>query len=255
MVYSHYWTQRRQFTRAEWTAFSRGCFNLFELCHTLRIPLAFEFDQPDQPPLINRDELRFNGVGRDGHESLQITRLRPSKSRAEKPRGWDYCQTDRKPYDLAVTAVLAYLDSICPDAFAASSDGDEEAWRAGALLASKAWPEATIELPRAIRDQARFAKFEDSSKHHQLVWGHDGKLYLERHADRWVILLPLDHDDLNVWEQALPKSQRKWGPFVTDADREACAARRLEALWKAYGAQAKPPGGLPPLPKSDGDRV
>jgi hypothetical protein len=47
---------------------------------------------------------------------------------------YNYCKTERKPYDDAVVAVLLAMSCCAPGAFAIRSDGDASDWAAGAEL-------------------------------------------------------------------------------------------------------------------------
>lgn len=79
------------------------------------------------PPETNSHRVLLNGCrpGLD-HETFHLCRDAVS----------DCCKTARKPYDIVVTACLAYMASTW--GYDASSDGDVEDWEAGTELANKA---------------------------------------------------------------------------------------------------------------------
>lgn len=47
---------------------------------------------------------------------------------------WDFCKTSRKPYDVAVSAILLRCHQLSPDALDIASDGgSDHEWRHGAF--------------------------------------------------------------------------------------------------------------------------
>jgi hypothetical protein len=136
MGYTHYWRPQREFTSAEWVRI----IEVAKAMHAIsRVALCREYDEPESLPVFgDDDEIRFNGIGSDGHETFLILR---------KPdEGFAFCKTAHKPYDVMVTGVLAAIADIAPGALKISSDGDEAAWGDGLALACAAtedeiaWP-------------------------------------------------------------------------------------------------------------------
>ena len=75
----------------------------------------------------------FNGLGENAHETFaweKICPMQPDWRRAE-PMFFDFCKTQEKPYDAAVTACLLWLKECYGDAVEISSDGTWQEWRAG----------------------------------------------------------------------------------------------------------------------------
>lgn len=66
----------------------------------------------DEPPLVSKELIRFNGRGENGHETFFLT-----------PHYYAFCKTNKKPYDLAVCEVLLILKHYYRDDFELSSDG------------------------------------------------------------------------------------------------------------------------------------
>jgi hypothetical protein len=152
MGYTHYWTRPRfEISKAVWKQITNDVQRIVALSPT---PLAYESDQ-QKPPCADGKLIRFNGIGEDGHETFYIERSitdRKPRYQGDNPK-WTFCKTAHKPYDVAVTAVLAYLDSRWPDLFKqVSSDGEPSDWQAGIELARKALPElaTTIRVPRGV---------------------------------------------------------------------------------------------------------
>lgn len=100
-----------------------------------KIVLAWEYDSPleqqpslfggakmlPKPPQVDNDCIRFNGWKDEGHETFLV-------SRESQPRGnestFDFCKTERKPYDLAVMLCLIIMHEAAPGSFRVESDGE-----------------------------------------------------------------------------------------------------------------------------------
>jgi len=74
--------------------------------------VQFECDNSKRP-VVSKKQIRFNGIGEDGHETFMI-----SNSSFE----FNFCKTARKPYDVVVCEVLLVLNAFCPH-LSISSDG------------------------------------------------------------------------------------------------------------------------------------
>jgi len=68
---------------------------------------------------VNDEEIRFNGVENDGHETMAL---------GVDTEGFNFCKTARKPYDLAVTSLLIIASQHLGDLIEVSSDGDLSDW-------------------------------------------------------------------------------------------------------------------------------
>ena len=93
MGYTNYWTKKRSFTDDEWK----------------RIKDEYEWIQEMGEDIIvdqseNKDEIMFNGMAIKGldHETFYIDKKNDKKS-------FDFCKTNRKPYDLAVWHLLYFI--------------------------------------------------------------------------------------------------------------------------------------------------
>ncbi len=153
MGYTHYMYQTRDLTEDEWRAFTKG----FERLLTLDgVPPLSRIDEDfEVPPEITNELICFNGVGDDSHETCVVYRTKTDGITGEpsdREEVFSFTKTARKPYDVVVTAVYAYLESSFPDAFHISTDGEERNWVAGVTLAQRAWPEIDIGIPRRCRD-------------------------------------------------------------------------------------------------------
>ncbi len=126
MGYTHYWTSTRAATPEEWALVCRAARIIIRLAAKVRVPLAWEYDEPRKPPQVDGEDIRFNGVEEDGHETFLFSRDRADAT---------FCKTAKKPYDLAVTAILIAADTLAPGVWEISSDGTPEDWAPGLGLA------------------------------------------------------------------------------------------------------------------------
>ena len=96
-----------------------------------------EYDEPSCP-LVNYDEIWFNGKGDDGHETFVIKREdKPQEWREDKETVFGFCKTAQKPYDIYVTAVLLLAKINLEDEIQISSDGCISDWQPAVDLINK----------------------------------------------------------------------------------------------------------------------
>ena len=103
MGYTHYWSNDRSFTAAEWREVQKVARKVIKTAKAQGIALQFESDN-SRPPFVGHDVIRFNGPGDDGHETFYLTRTADEFS---------FCKTARKPYDAAVVAILQAAAVYC----------------------------------------------------------------------------------------------------------------------------------------------
>jgi hypothetical protein len=160
MGYTHYWTQTRSFTAVEW---SEVCTDIAAILsyveHGCDIPLANGHGEPGTHPVIDADDIMFNGVDNendDAHETMVVSRKR-EKAWEGGTLGWACTKTARKPYDLAVTAVLCYLSSVA-GTHSVSSDGNGSNFVAGLAAAREALPNKAniLDIPMGVMEADRW---------------------------------------------------------------------------------------------------
>lgn len=135
MGYTHYYTQTRDFTEAEFAQITDALKAIFAAAALKGITIADAHGGRGSLPDIDPDFVSFNGSCESSHESCVIERIRQEPYPGGE-LGWSCTKTARKPYDQVVTAVLTYLVN-CWD-YEVSSDGDVEDWEAGVTLAESA---------------------------------------------------------------------------------------------------------------------
>lgn len=113
MGYTHYWEPvGSPPTDKQWDEIQAAAREVVQQYIDL---LCWERDEPERPPEISTECIRFNGKGEDGLDTFVINR---------KQKDFDFCKTARKPYDAAVVAVLRAVRRICPNWLRLASDGD-----------------------------------------------------------------------------------------------------------------------------------
>lgn len=130
MGYTHYWYREKEI-HAE--VFAAIAHDFRTLCSALeRNGVRLAGGSGDGEPVINLDEVCFNGLGDDSHETFYFPRILDldSWSRPEKAdRYFEFCKTARKSYDLAVTAFLIMAKHYLGDSIIVRSDGDIDEWQ------------------------------------------------------------------------------------------------------------------------------
>lgn len=241
MGYTHYWTQKRDMTREEWAELVEGAMSIAAGAILSGVAICREYTEPMQLADMDGNRICFNGSGDDGHETFLLTRKRDKEN-------WNFCKTARKPYDDVVTAILAYLDSIHGDKWVITSDGRTADWARGVEIARKAWPAKAnqTQAPRDVIETDRYARYYDRDKHYQVACSHDGRLWVERHSDKFRAPLPFaDERGYNELVASWGRAYRKYGSFNGDA--ETCAKKRLARVWKLFGANAEAPEFFAPI--------
>lgn len=157
MGYTHYWTQTKTLNKAQWA----------DVASDVRQIIYAAAVRPTDPVLIERGgdiggydlapgTVDLNGLGSEGCETFRITKARALRSAEDKRHGakdgWNFCKTERRPYDVIVTAILCYLESV-PGAWSVDSDGDAADWQAGLALARYALPryDNQLHIPAAVQ--------------------------------------------------------------------------------------------------------
>lgn len=141
MGYTHYWNRSADFTTEQW---EKICLETLDIivkwCDKKRVTLAFEHDSgyevnprvwggaymAPKVPEVSPDLIRFNGWRGEGHETFYLTRVKPDNPAydPDAKESFDFCKTNRKPYDIAVMLVLLSMKRHAPDTVRVASDGD-----------------------------------------------------------------------------------------------------------------------------------
>jgi len=117
MGYTHYWDQKAEPSYMQWFEIMEHFKHL--LLHT-SMCIQAESDDPS-PFLITNDHIRFNGVGDEGHETFDLSRINVGE--------FEFCKTANKPYDKFVVFVLILVHNLAPGCYIITSDGNGIDWQ------------------------------------------------------------------------------------------------------------------------------
>jgi len=120
MGYTHYWYLKQGIKKLS----DRCLSDLKKVAEEHKEIIQFESDDKDKP-LIKNKEIRFNGIGEEGHETFLFSLKKGGKFIQEDEDGFVFecCKTARKPYDLVVCKMLLILKAELQDKIKLSSDG------------------------------------------------------------------------------------------------------------------------------------
>ncbi len=127
MGYSHYFHPTEPCPLDAW---KRICFAFRKVIKHADIQIANEWGDVGSAPVINDDAIAFNGIGKQGYETMALRR--------NGSRTFDCCKTGGAAYDRAVVALLSIAHHYAPVAWNISSDGHPLDWEAGVSLAKQA---------------------------------------------------------------------------------------------------------------------
>lgn len=174
MGYTHYFNQRRNFTRKQWEIVSADLRTIVTYAqHECGIALANGMGDGGTSPEFTADLIMLNGVGDDSHETFMVRRAIKTTPDypGETDLGGDFTKTAQKPYDAVVTACLCYLTTatrredptshepiIGSETFSATSDGKGADFLVGLDLARKALPHLgnVLDIPMEVMKEDRW---------------------------------------------------------------------------------------------------
>lgn len=124
MGFTNYWTRPNKPVPAKaWDAFIADVRKIFKEHADI---IARESDLPDRAPVADDTEVRFNGIGDEGHDTFHLTRdFEPQDWRKPEDGQFAFCKTNRRPYNEVVTSILSCVEHHLGDIFNVSSDGED----------------------------------------------------------------------------------------------------------------------------------
>ena len=135
MGYTHYYSRHSDKSNSAETydRFRHGAERIIIECQARGITIADGFGEKAGYWENTESRVAFNGFGENAHETFAweaICAMQPEYRKGEE-MFFDFCKTQEKPYDAAVTACLLWLKECYGDAVEISSDGYWDEWRAG----------------------------------------------------------------------------------------------------------------------------
>lgn len=134
MGYTHYWAVKEPFELQDSEVAELKSY----YAENFDIRIRYEWDS-SEPPIVQPQYIRFNGVGDEGHETFLVDLAANDQS---------FCKTRRKPYDFLVAVTLLVLRNGHPDSFTFCSDGglEDEGWQqAVSYLVGKGYDQEILE--------------------------------------------------------------------------------------------------------------
>jgi hypothetical protein len=126
MGYTHYWTAA-PIANVAWPKVQADFRKLFRAAKSDGIKLGDAYGEKAKPD-VGADEIAFNGLGDESHETFLIS---PWET------GFGFTKTARKPYDAVCVAALVYL--AAKHGYEVTTDGEAIDWFEGVKLARKAF--------------------------------------------------------------------------------------------------------------------
>lgn len=130
MGYTHYWRRSDDFADETWLRIRSIAIDLMTTCE----PEIAGWNGTELP-LIDDEVISFNGLDDQASENFEL-----SCGASYSAQTLHTCKTERKPYDVVVTALLIAAQNLQPMAILVTSDGEAEDWFAGLELLNQASP-------------------------------------------------------------------------------------------------------------------
>jgi hypothetical protein len=225
--YTHYFSQTQSFTREEWVEVSADIQAILTFVeHGCNVPLGDGYGAPGSRPLFDTREIVFNGIGDNAHETFAVPRVRGRS---------DFCKTDRKPYDLAVTACLCYLSSVTGK-FIVGSDGHGRDFLKGLSAAREALPqkENLLDIPMGVMQRDRWVGpyiMGSKSSGYDVRFCIDGKGYVIKKSTQETCCFET-HRELAIFLQ----ENRAYSFRQGGSTRFGWYGREEPNIWEATGA-------------------
>ena len=142
MGYTHYFPVAENAPEEEvWAGYRKALPILRDIAGRHREVLCLEYDAPYRPPEVSEACIYLNGRGDDGYEAFFFD---------PADRGYQFCKTEKRPYDLPVCEMLIVLHHYVPglkvrsDGFWLDFEYDEKNGILGGLEAN--WQKAINEV-------------------------------------------------------------------------------------------------------------
>jgi len=136
MGYTHYAYQKKELDQKQWAGFITDVKKVLKAGEGY---IQYE-SEVKKAPVANKDKVRFNGIGEEGHETFLMTRiskLEEWQSKRDDGMVFNFCKTAQKAYDVYVVACLVLAKSHFGDDVVFSSDGDIEELQDGVKMVNE----------------------------------------------------------------------------------------------------------------------
>jgi len=103
--YTHYWNSGSCDTEKDKEGYTKALAIIRDIVKRYDKILRWDEDKPRKRAEVNEENVRFNGIGDNGHETFLF----------KIGEEFEFCKTARKPYDIAVCECLLVLKAHMPN--------------------------------------------------------------------------------------------------------------------------------------------
>lgn len=117
MGYTRYFELYKPTNEEKFKQYSEVCKTVCEAIQKKEDYKLGDWEGNENDPIFDENEVSFNGIDKDSHETFSIRRIKT---------GFKFTKTNRKPYDSSVCACLYLAKQMFGDDIRVSNDGDND---------------------------------------------------------------------------------------------------------------------------------
>jgi hypothetical protein len=117
MGYTRYFELYKPINEEKFKQYSEVCKTVCEEIQKKEDYKLGDWEGNENDPIFDENEVSFNGIGKDSHETFSIRRIKI---------GFEFTKTNRKPYDSSVCACLYLAKQMFGADIRVSNDGDND---------------------------------------------------------------------------------------------------------------------------------
>lgn len=117
MGYTRYFELYKPINEEKFKQYSEACKTICEAIQEKEDYKLGDWEGNEKDPIFDENEVSFNGIGKDAHETFSIRRIKT---------GFEFTKTNRKNYDSSVCACLYLAKQMFGDDIRVSNDGDND---------------------------------------------------------------------------------------------------------------------------------
>jgi hypothetical protein len=117
MGYTRYFELYKPINEEKFKQYSEVCKTVCEAIQKKEDYKLGDWEGNENDPIFDENEVSFNGIGKDSHETFSIRRIKI---------GFEFTKTNRKPYDSSVCACLYLAKQMFGADIRVSNDGDND---------------------------------------------------------------------------------------------------------------------------------
>lgn len=149
MGYTHYFEQVKPATDEQWKVFIKDAKKIIKhIQEKLKISLI---SNDENNVIVNNERINLNGGNDLDHETFLLKKYN---------KGFNFCKTAQKPYDIAVCSLLLLAHHHIPGSYMIDSDGKINDWKDSMELNAEVFEYAFI-IPKKIDNSEQVYSFEE----------------------------------------------------------------------------------------------